>query len=420
MPEVNAVLEHMREFSDAVRSGAWTGYTGKRDHRRRQHRHRRLRPRPGHGHRGAQALRQARPATSTSSRNVDGTHIAETLRKLNPETALFIVASKTFTTQETITNAHDRQGVVPQDRRRTRSTSPSTSSPSRPTRRRSRSSASTRRTCSRSGTGSAAATRCGRRSACRSRCPSAWTTSRSCSPAATRWTSTSARRRWRRTCRSILGAAGHLVQRLLRRPDARDPALRPVHAPLRGVLPAGRHGVQRQERHAATASRSPTTRPARSSGASRAPTASTPSTSSSTRARSSIPCDFLAPVETHNPVGEHHPILLSNFFAQTEALMKGKTADEVRAELTGIEAVGARSWRRWCRRRCSQGNRPTNSILFQKLTPRTLGLADRDVRAQDLHAGRDLEHQQLRPVGRRAGQAAGQGDPAGAGRRRAR
>ena len=80
------------------------------------------------------------------------------------------------------------------------------------------------------------------------RASSAWTTSRSCSPAATRWTSTSAPRRWRRTCRPSLGAARRLVQRLLRRPDARDPALRPVHAPLRRVLPAGRHGVQRQER----------------------------------------------------------------------------------------------------------------------------------------------------------------------------
>jgi len=48
-----------------------------------------------------------------------------------------------------------------------------------------------------------------------------------------------------------------------------------------------------------------------------------------------IPCDFIAPIETHNPIGEHHRILLSNFFAQTEALMKGKTAEEVRAELKG-------------------------------------------------------------------------------------
>src|SRR5207237_8645371 len=47
-----------------------------------------------------------------------------------------------------------------------------------------------------------------------------------------------------------------------------------------------------------------------------------------------VPCDFIAPVETQNPVGNHHAILLSNFFAQTEALMKGKTEAEVRTELT--------------------------------------------------------------------------------------
>src|SRR3954464_1207027 len=49
-----------------------------------------------------------------------------------------------------------------------------------------------------------------------------------------------------------------------------------------------------------------------------------------------IPCDFIAPVESHNP-SPHHPILLANFFAQTEALMKGKTGDEVRAELTAAK-----------------------------------------------------------------------------------
>ena len=46
-----------------------------------------------------------------------------------------------------------------------------------------------------------------------------------------------------------------------------------------------------------------------------------------------IPCDFMAPAQTQNPIGKHHPILLSNFFAQTEALMKGKTESEARAEL---------------------------------------------------------------------------------------
>src|SRR5205823_1024450 len=85
-----------------------------------------------------------------------------------------------------------------------------------------------------------------------------------------------------------------------------------------------------------------------------------------------IPCDFLAPIQSHNPVGEHHAILLSNFFAQTEALMKGKTADEVRAELTAAGMSGE-ALEQLTPHKVFAGNKPTNSIMFQKLTPRTLG-----------------------------------------------
>ena len=74
--------------------------------------------------------------------------------------------------------------------------------------------------------------------------------------------------------------------------DARHPAVRPVHAPLRRLLPAGRHGEQRQARRPRGALHRRTTRPGPSSGASRAPTASTPSTSSSTRARASSRATF--------------------------------------------------------------------------------------------------------------------------------
>ena len=85
-----------------------------------------------------------------------------------------------------------------------------------------------------------------------------------------------------------------------------------------------------------------------------------------------IPCDFIAPAISHNPIGDHHPKLLSNFFAQTEALMMGKTPEEVRAELekegkTAEEAEFLLPFKAF------EGNRPTNSILLQKLTPRTLG-----------------------------------------------
>lgn len=85
-----------------------------------------------------------------------------------------------------------------------------------------------------------------------------------------------------------------------------------------------------------------------------------------------IPCDFIAPAISHNPVGSHHEILLSNFFAQTEALMKGKTAEEVREEL---EKTGAseEDIKRLLPYKVFTGNRPTNSILVRKITPRTLG-----------------------------------------------
>ena len=85
-----------------------------------------------------------------------------------------------------------------------------------------------------------------------------------------------------------------------------------------------------------------------------------------------IPCDFLAPVESHNTLGEHHRILLSNFFAQTEALMLGKTEAEARAELEA-SGVSGQALAQLLSHKVFQGNRPSNSILFQKLTPATLG-----------------------------------------------
>jgi len=85
-----------------------------------------------------------------------------------------------------------------------------------------------------------------------------------------------------------------------------------------------------------------------------------------------IPCDFIAPAISYNPAGDHHAILLSNFFAQTEALMKGKTADEVVRELK-LAGAGSAEIKRLVPYRAFKGNRPTNSILLRKITPRTLG-----------------------------------------------
>jgi glucose-6-phosphate isomerase len=77
-----------------------------------------------------------------------------------------------------------------------------------------------------------------------------------------------------------------------------------------------------------------------------------------------IPCDFLAPAQSHNPIGDHHLKLLSNFFAQTEALMNGKTKAEVKVEVEDERIIPFKIF---------SGNKPTNSVMFKKLTPNTLG-----------------------------------------------
>jgi glucose-6-phosphate isomerase len=85
-----------------------------------------------------------------------------------------------------------------------------------------------------------------------------------------------------------------------------------------------------------------------------------------------IPCDFLAPAVSHNPISDHHAKLMSNFFAQTEALMRGKTAEDVVEELTK-SGMGRDEVALHTPFRVFEGNRPSNSIMFRQLTPRTLG-----------------------------------------------
>jgi glucose-6-phosphate isomerase len=85
-----------------------------------------------------------------------------------------------------------------------------------------------------------------------------------------------------------------------------------------------------------------------------------------------IPCDFIAPAQSLNPIGEHHPILLSNFFAQTEALMNGKTEEQVTEELKK-DGKTEEEIKLLAPFKVFEGNRPTNSILLKKVTPRSLG-----------------------------------------------
>ena len=163
--EVHAVLDRMAAFADAVRSGRWLGHTGKR-----------IRNVVNIGIGGSdlgpvmayEALRfySQRDLTLRFVSNVDATDLVEATRDLDAAETLFIVCSKTFTTLETLTNATPRATGASASSA-TRARSPSTSSPSRPTPRACRVRHRRPRTCSASGTGSAAATRWIRRSACR-------------------------------------------------------------------------------------------------------------------------------------------------------------------------------------------------------------------------------------------------------------
>ena len=86
-----------------------------------------------------------------------------------------------------------------------------------------------------------------------------------------------------------------------------------------------------------------------------------------------VPADFLAPIASHNPLGEHHAMLLANCFAQTEALMLGKTAEEARAELVA-QGLSGTALKALLPYKVFPGNRPSNTFLFDRLDPYTMGM----------------------------------------------
>ena len=369
MPEVNAVLAHMREFSNAIRSGAWTGYTGKR-----------ITDVVNIGIGGSdlgpvmatEALKPygRRDLNVHFVSNIDGTHVAETLRGLNPETSLFIVASKTFTTQETITNAVTAKEwflKTAGDKRHVAKHFVALSTNEKEV--------------------------------------TAFGIDKANMFAFWDWVG------GRYSLWSAIGlpimvfigpdnfdemlAGGHAMDEHFRTtPYERN---LPVVLALMGVWYNDFFGAQTQailpydqymHRFAAYFQQGDMESNGKSVTRDGQPIADyqtgpviwgEPGTNGQHafyqlihQGTKLIPCDFLAPVETHNPVGQHHPILLSNFFAQTEALMKGKTADEVRAELKGSKLTGEKL-DALVTQKVFPGNRPTNSIMFQRLTPRTLG-----------------------------------------------
>jgi glucose-6-phosphate isomerase len=370
MPEVNRVLRHMQEFSDAVRSGQWLGYTGQKitDF---------VNIGIGGSDLGPVMVTEAlKPYGEDGPRahfvsNVDGTHIAETLKHLSPETTLFIVASKTFTTQETLTNAHSARDwflATAKDEKAVAKHFVALSTNEKEVRKFGIDPANMFEFWDWVG---------GRYSLW-----SAIGLSIALSIGFKNFT-------------ELLEGAHAMDQHFLNTPPeknlpmtlgligiwynnffgAHTEALLPYDQYMhrfpayfqQGDMESNGKGVTREGERIGDYSTGPVIW-------------GEPGTNGQHafyqlihQGTGIVPADFLAPIETHNPLGEHHLILLSNFFAQTEALMRGKTADEVRKELEK-DGLKGDPLEKLIPHKVFTGNRPTNSILFPKLTPRTLGL----------------------------------------------
>jgi len=368
MPEVNRVLEQMRLFAEELLSGSWKGYTGKAITDI-------VNIGIGGSDLGPLMVTEAlRPYWKPGMRahfvsNVDGTHLAETLKKVSPETTLFMIASKTFTTQETMTNAHsarrwllDAAGDEACIRRHFVAIS------------------TNREGVERFGIDPA-------------NMFAFWD-----------WVG------GRYSLWSAIGLpiactlgfehfhelleGGHAMDRhFIETPMHRNI---PVILALIGIWYTDFFGTateailpydQYMHRFAAyfqqgnmESNGKCVDRNGREVNYQTGPIIwGEPGTNGQHafyqlihQGTRLVPCDFLAPALSHNPMGEHHAILLSNFFAQTEALMKGKTRDEVTVELRAM-GLGEKEVRKLAPFKVFKGNRPTNSILFRKLTPRTLG-----------------------------------------------
>jgi glucose-6-phosphate isomerase len=368
MPEVNAVLAHMRSFSEAVRSGAWKGYTGRAMTDV-------VNIGIGGSDLGPVMATEALKAYSKRDlhvhfvSNVDGTQIAETLRDLHPETTLFLIASKTFTTQETMVNAHTARDWflrAAHDEKHIARHFVALS------------------------TNEKEVTKFG---IDRANMFAFWD-----------WVG-GRYSLWSAIGLSIALSVGmDNFEEMLTGAFRMDEHFRnspleqnlPVVLGLVGLWYNNFFGAQTyailpydQYMHRFPAYFQQGDMESDGKGVTREGRPCTWSTGPIVwgepgtngqhafyqlihQGTKLIPCDFLAPVETLNPLGEHHAILLSNFFAQTEALMKGKTPDEARAELQ-TAGLSGEALELLVPHKTFPGNRPTNSILFQKLTPRTLG-----------------------------------------------
>lgn len=370
MPGVNAVLEHMEEFSNSVRKGEWKGYTGKSIKHI-------VNIGIGGSDLGPVMVTEAlKPYAQRDMRvhfvsNIDGTHLAEVLREVDPETTMFIIASKTFTTQETITNATSARSwflEAAKDRKHIAQHFVALS------------------------TNKSAVVEFGI----------------SAENMFEFWD-------WVGGRYSLYSAIGLSIclyvgfdnyRELLEGAHAMDNHFR--SAPLEknvpvlmAVLGVWYNNFWGSETHAILPYEQYLSRFAayfqqgdmESNGKSVAKDGSAVGTSTGPiiwgepgtngqhafyqlihQGTKLIPCDFLCAVQSQNPISDnlHHKILLSNFFAQTEALMKGKEAAEVEKELTKA-GMDAEQIQQLLPHKVFAGNRPTNSLLYGRLEPKVLG-----------------------------------------------
>ena len=368
MPEVNRVLGKMREFSSAVRSGEWKGYTVKA-----------ITDIVNIGIGGSdlgpkmvcEALKPyARPDLRVHFvSNVDSSDLVETLKLVNPETVLFLVASKTFTTQETMTNAHSARDWFLNT---------------------ARDDAAVAKHFVAMSTNTEAVSKFG-------------IDPRNMFEF---WDWVGGRYSlWSAIGLSIVLYVGmEQFEELLAGAHQVDQHFRstpfeqniPVIMALLGIWYNNFFGAQSQailpydqylayfpayfQQGDMESNGKSVTRQGKWVDFSTGPVIwGQPGTNGQHafyqlihQGTQLIPCDFLAAANSHNPLGDHQAILVSNFLAQTEALMKGKTPEEARVEL---EAAGysGEQLEELIPAKTFPGNRPTNSFLYPKLTPRVLG-----------------------------------------------
>ncbi|HEQ1860077.1 TPA: glucose-6-phosphate isomerase [Providencia alcalifaciens] len=367
MPEVNAVLEKMQQFSARIISGEWKGYTGKA-----------ITDVVNIGIGGSdlgpfmvtEALRPYKNHLNMHFvSNVDGTQIAETLKDLNPETTLFLIASKTFTTQETMTNAHSARDwllTFAKDEKHIAKHFVALS------------------------TNSEEVAKFGIDT----------------NNMFEFWDWVGGRYSlWSAIGLSIILSVGYenFVQ-LLSGAHAMDKHFTqtplesniPVLLALIGIWYNNFFGSETeailpydQYMHRFAAYFQQGNMESNGKYIDRNGKAVTyqtgpiiwgePGTNGQHafyqlihQGTKMIPCDFIAPAVTHNPLGDHHAKLLSNFFAQTEALAFGKTREVVDAEFAA-QGKSVEEMEYVAPYKVFEGNRPTNSILLKEITPYSLG-----------------------------------------------